>query len=44
MKACDTCTVREVYAKVFDMHFDERDCPYKSEQCVEIERSEDAAD
>ena len=31
---CENCKLRKYYATIWDMHFDELDCPFK-EKCEE---------
>lgn len=42
MKAeCETCEIRKYYARAFDFHFTECDCPFKCEEeerCVDKDK------
>ena len=29
---CESCDIRKYFAKSYDIHFDERDCPIKCER------------
>lgn len=40
MRTCENCKARKAYAKVFDAHFDWRDCPYECEYAKEREKEE----
>ena len=40
MRTCENCRTRKAYAKVFDAHFDWRDCPYECEYAKEREKEE----
>ena len=35
---CGNCHLRKSYAKLFDAHFDWRDCPYECEYADEMEK------
>lgn len=39
-RTCENCNVRKMYAKLFDAHFDWRDCPYECEYAKEREKEE----
>lgn len=34
MPKCKNCKLRKYYAKVFDVHFDYRDCPFRGEERI----------
>ena len=45
---CSKCKIRKAYAKAFDRHFDEKDCPIDSRYCpskkdAEIKKIKDEA-